>query len=364
MTLPADPPTPTERSTAQAREGEPHEDGPRDATAGAPRHDAAVAAGRRVPDFFIVGHEKCGTTALYMMLRGHPQIYLPELKEPRFFAPELRSRFRDRATEEVKRLHTLDGYLSLFEEARPEQRVGEASPNYLRSTTAAQRIAEIQPDARIIAILREPAAFLRSFHLQSVDSHLEDERDFRKAMALEDSRREGRNIPRRSHSPAALLYSDHVRYVEQLRRYHSVFPPEQVLVLVYEDFRRDNEAAVREVLRFLEVDEQVPVEAVETKPLQGVRSMRLHQIRQALWVARNNPAAAPRFWRIVNALTPRHVRSDAAWALWRRLLHTAPASPDEELMLELRRRFKPEVVALSDYLGRDLISLWGYDDIA
>jgi hypothetical protein len=358
MTAPPEPPTPIETAGAPSRVGEPGDSRP---SGEAHAQDTAVAAGRRVPDFFIVGHEKCGTTALYMMLRAHPQIYMPDLKEPRFFAPELRSRFRDRATEEVKRLHTLDGYLSLFDDARPEQMAGEASPNYLRSTTAAGRIAEVQPDARIIAILREPAAFLSSFHLQSVDTHLEEEPDFRKALALEDSRREGRNSPRRCHSPQALLYSEHVRYVEQLRRYHAVFPREQVLVLVYEDFRRDNEATARRVLRFLGLDEQVPLEPVETKPLQAVRSMRLHQLRQALWVARNNPAAAPRFWRILNALTPAHIRSDAAWALWRRLLHTTPPARDEALMLELRRRFKPEVVALSEYLDRDLVAEWGYD---
>ena len=45
-------------------------------------------AGRRVPDFFIVGHAKSGTTALYEMLRAHPQIFMPDLKEPKFFAYE------------------------------------------------------------------------------------------------------------------------------------------------------------------------------------------------------------------------------------------------------------------------------------
>jgi hypothetical protein len=361
MTPPAEPPSPTEaahepvpqQSRAQSEAPAPEE-----------RLDGAAAAGRRVPDFFIVGHEKCGTTALYMTLREHPQIFMPDLKEPRFFAPELRSRFRDRATEEVRRLHTLDGYLSLFEGARPQQLAGEASPNYLRSATAASRIAEIRPDARIIAILREPADFLRSFHLQSVASHLEDERDFRKAIALEDSRRAGRNIPRRAHTPQSLLYSDHVRYVEQLRSFRAVFPPEQVLVLIYEEFRRDNQATVREVLRFLGVDDAVALEPVETKPLGALRLMPLHRLRHSLWIARNNPAAASAFWRAVNALTPRQMRSKAAWSVWRRLLTTAPPPRDEELMLELRRRFKPEVVALSDYLGRDLVSLWGYADIA
>src|SRR5947207_15809984 len=123
MTPPAEPPSPSEA----AREPEPQQS-PAQGEAAAPGAtlDRVAPAGRRVPDFFIVGHEKCGTTALYMTLREHPQIFMPDLKEPRFFAPELRSRFRDRATEEVKRLHTLDGYLSLFEGAGPQQLAGEA----------------------------------------------------------------------------------------------------------------------------------------------------------------------------------------------------------------------------------------------
>ena len=117
----AEQPSPAETAVSGAREGDieqPRE--PSEVSDDAPVQADAVAPGRRVPDFFIVGHEKCGTTALYMMLREHPQIFMPDLKEPRFFAPELRSRFRDRATEEVKRLHTLDGYLSLFDAATPE----------------------------------------------------------------------------------------------------------------------------------------------------------------------------------------------------------------------------------------------------
>jgi hypothetical protein len=50
-------------------------------------------------------------------------------------------------------------------------------------------------------------------------------------------------------------------------------------------------------------------------------------------------------------------------ALWRRIVYTHAPPPDEEFMLELRRRLKPEVQALSEYLGRDLVALWGYDRI-
>jgi len=296
------------------------------------------------------------------MLRRHAQIYMPDIKEIRFFTPELRSRFAKPGA--GKRPNTLEGYLAMFSAATPEQRLGEASPSYLRSAAAASRIAEVQPAARIIAILREPASFLRSFHLQSLHNHIENEKDLRKALALEQDRREGRRIPRYSHSPEALMYRDHVRYVEQLRRYHAVFPPEQVLVLIYDDFRRDNQGTLRTVLRFLDVDDTAAIEAVETPRLDGVRSQRLHQMGRAMTVARRNPTAAGRVSRAANALAPRALRGQRFRSIWRRVVFSEPPPPDAELMLELRRSFKPEVAELSDYLGRDLLSEWGYDSVA
>jgi hypothetical protein len=325
---------------------------------------AAEPSQGRLPDFYIVGHPKCGTTALYQMLQLHPQIFMPDNKEPRFFAPELWSRFSDRAAPAAKRLHTLDGYLELFAHARSDQRVGEATTAYLRSVSAAGRIAEAQPSARIIAILREPADFLRSLHLQLMKSNVETERDLRKALALEPARREGKHIPRACHTPPTLLYSEHVTYVEQLRRYHAVFPAEQVLVLIYDDFRADNDATLRRVMDFLDVDATAPIESIETKRVKAVRALPLHQLAAGVQVAKRNPAAASRVARTANALAQGPLRSDAVRSLWRRAVYTAPSAPDEQLMLELRRRYKPEVVALSDYLGRDLLALWGYDEIA
>ncbi len=337
---------------------------------GAPRAGQTVgrvetveaAAGTRVPDFFIVGHQKCGTTALYLMLKRHPQVFMPELKEPRFFAPELRSRSEQRRRQ--SRLpETLEEYLALFAPARPEQRTGEATPTYLRSASAAARIAEVAPAARVIAIIREPADFLRSLHLQGVHNHLETETDLRRALALEGARREGRKIPRRSHSVEALLYSDHVRYVQQLRSFHAAFPAEQVLVLIYDDFRTANEATLRQVLRFLELDDTPPVETVRTATLPAVRSGPLHQLAYAARVARRNPQAVGPVARTLGALTPALKRSDAVRAAWSRAVYTPARQPDAQLMLELRRRFKGEVQALSEYLGRDLVSLWGYDEL-
>jgi hypothetical protein len=331
---------------------------PRAGTAGSPEW----ALARRLPDFYIVGHGKCGTTALYQMLLGHPQVHMP-VKEPRFFAPDRRTRYWRPASSKRKHPQTLEGYLALFTGARADQRIGEASPTYLRSELAAANIAAVRPDARIIAILREPASLLRSVHLQAVRNYDETQTDFRAAMALEEQRRAGKRIPRLSQFPAVLLYSELVRYVEQLRRYHAVFPREQVLVLIYDDFRADNEGTVRQVLRFIDVDDTQPIPAVELESLRTPRYVLLDQLMRALSMVRGSSAVRP-LTRVVDRLTPVPLRrSDALAGFWRRLRYTDAPPADEPFMLELRKRFKPEVEAASEYLGRDLVTLWGYDSI-
>jgi len=330
-------------------------------TASADPRATAQPLDKRVPDFFIVGHPKSGTTALWNMLRRHPQIYLPWPKEPYYFADELHP---PAATPRTfgRTPDTLEEYLSLFDAASPDQRIGEASAPYLWSRTAAGRIAEVQPAARIVAILREPASFLRSLHLQFVQIYIEPEKNLRKALALEDARREGRHVPSKSFwGPRATLYSDYVRYVEQLRRYHAHFPPEQVLVLIYDDYRRDNEAAVRKVQRFLEVDDTQPLIVREANPTVRVRSQRLHALVHT--VASGDGPLPRAVQGAARTLAPRRLSRESAVAIRNRIFFGKPQPPDESLMSELRRRFRGEVLALSEYLERDLVKLWGYDDV-
>jgi len=320
---------------------------------------AVPALQGRVPDFFIVGHAKSGTTALYEMLRSHPQIYMPELKEPWFFASDMRPRFQPPRAGVPPQ--TLEEYLGLFTAATPGQSAGEASSSYLWSRTAASAIAEVAPEARIIAILREPASFLRSLHLQLLQSHVEAEQDFRKAVELEEARRLGRKVPRTSHRPQLLQYGEHVHYVDQLRRYKDLFPPERVLVMIYDDFRSDNEATVRTVLRFLGVDADRPVEALDINPTVRMRSQRLDDIVYTLSVGRGPVSHAAK--AAVKALAPSGAPRKLLRVVQRKVVHGEPRPVDEEFMLALRRRFKGEVVALSEYLDRDLVALWGYENI-
>src|SRR3954452_9468566 len=93
--------------------------------------DKTGPAAQRRPDFFLAGHHKSGTTAMHAMLSQHPQIFVPELKEPHFMATDRRSRFGEPRGLPA----TLDEYLALFAPARPEQLAGEASASYLWSHT-------------------------------------------------------------------------------------------------------------------------------------------------------------------------------------------------------------------------------------
>jgi hypothetical protein len=321
----------------------------------------ARAADTRRPDFFIVGHAKCGTTALYSMLKAHPQVYMPSVKEPEFLsrAPEHHAHH---ASLPPKRLpDTLERYLALFEGAAPGQLAGEASTEYLRTLSTARRIAELQPDARIIAMFREPTSFLRSLHLQLLQVGVETEPDFERAIALEDERRRGRRIPRDCPWPPALLYSEHVRYRDQLRQYNEYFGRERVLALIYDDFLADNAAVVRRVLGFLGVDDSFEIEATKANPTLRVRSQRGERLVNAVSVGKGPISRSVK--RTLKSVLPERARRHAKRAAVHMVIETEPKPPAEEFMATLRQRYKGEVAAASEDLDRDLVSLWGYDEL-
>jgi hypothetical protein len=324
-----------------------------------------LVAGKRVPDFFIVGHAKSGTTALYEMLRRHPQIFVPLAKEPWYFSrnnPQPQAAGEKSIEFTGNKPMSFDEYAALFADARADQRVGEGSTSYLWSPVAAKAIAEVQPAARIIAILREPASFLNSLHLQLLSNASEEEKDLAKAIALDDARRQGRMIPKYAFWPRSLIYSDRVRYVEQLQRYHEVFPPEQILVLIYDDFRNDNSDTVARVLRFLDVDDEYLIEPLEVNTTtRRVRSIHLNYLSRVVRQGRGPISGAVK--RTIERLMSKEARRRIIYPVRRRLLYGDPRPLDEHLTSELRRRFKCEVVALSEYLDRDLVTLWGYDKL-
>ena len=146
------------------------------------------------PNFFIVGAPKCGTTALYEYLRPHPNIFMSEVKEPHFFAKDFGA---------YPRIKTLREYNAIFAGSTEEHlRVGEASVYYLRSSVAIANIHEFNPEARLIAMFRNPVEMVHSFHSQLLYISEETVADFETAWRLQERRSRGLDLPPAIRSPS------------------------------------------------------------------------------------------------------------------------------------------------------------------
>ncbi|WP_155264598.1 sulfotransferase domain-containing protein [Sphingomonas segetis] len=195
------------------------------------------------PNLFIVGAPKCGTTAWYEYLRGHPDIFLPDRKEPHYFCTD----FPDQ-----RRIRTERDYLGLFAEATSQPIAGEASASYLYSKEAARNLREFKPDAKIVIFVRNRPELLFSWHNQLLDNGVENHADFETAWRLSGKRGPG------DHGPACdeksfLDYRAFGFLGEQVDRYFDQFPADQVRVFDFEDWRRDPRATYCEIMRFLGV---------------------------------------------------------------------------------------------------------------
>src|SRR5215218_4922668 len=206
-----------------------------------------------MPNFFIIGAQKAGTTSLYHYLNQHPQIYMSPVKEPFFFDREISSNGEVVQQEfaghqQAPRFVNLEEYEALFQGAKGETAIGEASPLYIYAPGTAERIKRYVPEARSIALLRNPADRAYSAFLHAVRIGVEPCTDFAQALRREDARvRKGWHY--------IFHYRNRGLYFAQLKRYYEAFGREQFGVWLYEDLRDDPASVARSVFRFLGVDD-------------------------------------------------------------------------------------------------------------
>lgn len=304
----------------------------------------------RRPDLFIIGAPKAGTTSVYEWLKGHPEVYMSPSKEPRYFAPDLHT---DHA-QDLRYGEDEGTYLALFAAARDEKRLGEASVRYMYSLAAPGLIHEFQPDAYIVAMLRDPVDLVYSLHSQLVAEGREEIGDFESALAAEDDRRAGRRLPPLIH-PRFAQYRDQARFGEQLPRWFNTFGRGRVHVIVLEEMMRDPAASFHQLLEFLQVDPDYQPQTFATfnpswTPRSGLMR-RLFKTRLPQWI----------IWQAL----PRVIGDRSTRDIVRRLHHSAayrrpaprpPMSP--ELRQRLEQDFAPDVARLSALLGRDMAAFW------
>jgi hypothetical protein len=221
-----------------------------------------------LPNFFIVGTGKAGTTSLYHYLQQHPQIYMSPIKEPCYFASEIRPenltashlRHIRRMSRElpgrlsdgkpVRPLGWLvsqwEDYLRLFARVNTETAIGEASVGYLWSRTAAANIASRMPNAKIIMILRDPSerAFSQYLHQLSVGLTYSTFREHIKNCMRNSERKLGAHYP----------FLEVGLYTAQVKRYLDLFPGNNIRIYWYEEAWKDPPSLLEDLFDFLSVD--------------------------------------------------------------------------------------------------------------
>jgi hypothetical protein len=202
-----------------------------------------------MPNFLIIGAAKSGTTALYYYLKQHPQIYMSPVKEPRFFAYEGEQwAFCGPGDQRIidSSITDIHSYQLLFRDVSNETAIGEASPVYLCSPKAAERIQCYIPDVKLIAILRNPVDRAYSHFMHHIRDNYEPLDDFGKALEEEERRIRG-NWEFTWH------YKQCGFYYTQLKRYFDIFPRSQIRVYLYEDFDGNPTGVLHDIFRFLGV---------------------------------------------------------------------------------------------------------------
>lgn len=278
------------------------------------------------PNFVIVGALKAGTTSLAEWLRSHPDVFIPELKEPRFFLYDERNRMHRARSRAVFPIRSSGEYKDLFRGAESFKAVGEASPQYLHSAIACGRLLESLPDARIVVSLRHPVKRAYSQYWMRVREGVE-------SGSFADS------ILQR-HSWVEYSY-----YSDAVERYINSFGRGRVCVVVFEELVSAPTKSLAELCAFLELDSDatellLPKENVGHSGARGMLSKVLDDRQLRLVLKRIVPKTIRRAFR------PFLGRGE-------------PIPPLEASQLDaLSECFRGDISRTSDLIGIDLAQVW------
>jgi hypothetical protein len=204
------------------------------------------------PNLYIVGSAKAGTSALHAILSRHPSVFAPTgFKEPNFMAyegnmPSLNGP-EDHLHGAGQSIIDRDRYLELYHPAGNKPWRLDASPIYLIHPDAPGRIKKYAPDSKIIIILRNPTDCAFSMYCMMRRMRREPITNFMKAFRESSRRME-------AGWEYAWDYADRYHFAPMIRRYMSAFDKDQMLLLNYDDWKRDNVATLTMIAGFLGID--------------------------------------------------------------------------------------------------------------
>jgi hypothetical protein len=291
----------------------------------------------RIPDFFIIGAPKCGTTALYSYLREHAAIFAPA-KELHYFCDDFPN---------YGRIKSQDNYLSLFDGVEAESKLaGDASVFYLYSEVAVRNIMAANAAAKVIIMLRDPVEMVQALHRQKLVSMDEDVDDFGTAWRLQAARAKGEHVPKRCREASHLQYRTVCSFAHQLGRVVRYVPKDQYRIIIFEEFAQDPQAAYDQVLAFLGLQPDGRTDFPRVNASHRWRWARMIEMLKDGQGTKPYGVAK----KVVNSFG---LRPGLAVKRWNRAV--APRPPiDAELRAELVDAFREDVRSTERLVGRPL----------
>lgn len=306
----------------------------------------------QIPNFFIVGAPKCGTTSMHYYLSQHPDIFMAD-KEIQYFASDLIRPWKTLPSAEEK-------YLSFFSPADNHKIIGDASVWYLYSKEAATRIQAFNPCAKILIMLRNPVDMLYSYYHFFYRLGKEDITDFESALGASEERKQNHKIPKWLYNDdiseyfpvEGLYYCDLVKYSEQVIRYLNLFDNDNIKIIIFDDLIANPHLIYHDVLSFLEVDISFSPKFDKKNPgLQ--RKIQNETLRNLV----RNPVT---IWMLKKLSNPSNNQIvSKILGIWDRINNRYEPIPplNSEIRQKLNVQFSKDVYTLSKLLGRDL-SFW------
>ncbi len=295
----------------------------------------------QLPNFFIVGAAKAGTTSLWRYLLQHPDVFMPSdimYKEPAYFS-------------DIKGIRNLDEYEALFSGVTAEKMIGEASTAYLTSPESPVRIKDKIPKAKIIIMLRNPIDRAYSLYNWMACNGYEPVESFESALEAEIINRNGSDTFKHS-APEYYynyLYYHSGLYSEQIRRYLDNFSREQLCFIIFEEFKANVKQEVNKVFAFLGVDDSIiPDFKIHNSGNTPYSASLQFFIRQELSQYLRPPFSNPHPLRneIIAKLMKLNTKSDKSQAV------------DESMRKVLREKYTQDVQKTSELIGQRLSNWW------
>jgi len=294
-----------------------------------------------MPNFLIIGAARSGTSSLYEYLRHHPEIYFSKNKEPMFFALEgQKVDFKGPGDDKqinLKSVTDLETYKSLFKNVTTEKVIGEASTLYLYSEKAPNCIHHYIPQAKLVAILRNPVERAYSSFLYNIRDGRETLNDFSDALRAEEVRIAD-NWEHIWH------YRNMGYYYKQLKRYYDLFRDNQIKIYLYDEMQLDIKSLLKDIYTFLEVNSSFDSNTSIVYNKGGVPN---NKILNKILTHQSN------IKRIIKPHVPEYLMQ-----LYTHYKHKNLQRPDlkEEIREELINCYGQDILRLQDLIQKDLAS--------